>query len=511
MAKAGKKPAWQSGRGKNMNTKFRKFTKILAFLIVIAMVVTSLTFLITPVAFGAEKENTATTNTATKEERLEILSKYIDYIIDNYKDKISSNTLLDGAFKGVTEAMNDRFAEYYTTSEAAQEFKDAIENTTIGIGIVFDTEGDTCNVLSVFSDSPAEKAGLLAGDIITKIDGKSTAGLTTTELQALMKNGDIGTKVVLSIDRNGRAMNFTVIRGIIGEQAVKGGLCNADPSVGYIRITSIDSDSSEEFANEVSYLTKNGAKGFIIDLRDNGGGFTNRAVEIADRILKDGVITKYVTQGRIYYIAEATASQYMTEPVVVLVNENTASAAELLAGALHDNGCALVGCTTYGKGESQNVIGFADGTAAKISVQYFTTPNGDDIQEKGITPDYVIYNRLSEPVPEVVAAYEGFAPMSENEKPVVGSKGLNVYGAQQRLALLGYYKGKVDGTMTRETADAVKFFQKEAGLYSYGALDFTTMKMLDELTYDFVHKTSTEDLQFAKALELVQTKKASRK
>ena len=192
-------------------------------------------------------------------------------------------------------------------------------------------------------------------------------------------------------------------------------------------------------------------------------------------------------------------------PVVLLVNEGTASASEILAGAWQDSDTALiVGVTTYGKGVAQQVVELPNGGSMKLSSFYFLTPLEHTIDKTGISPDFTIQNLQTVASAEIKASYLGFAPMAETTKPKAGDTGLNVYGAQQRLKFLGY-KTAATGTMDAATVTAVKAFQKEAGLYSYGVLDYSTMNAIDRAAATLATGSAESgDLQMDKGLELLR-------
>ncbi|NLY70962.1 MAG: peptidase S41, partial [Clostridiales bacterium] len=191
-------------------------------------------------------------------------------------------------------------------------------------------------------------------------------------------------------------------------------------------------------------------------------------------------------------------------PVVLLVNKGTASASEILAAALKESGVAtLVGTKTFGKGVAQKIVYLNNGSSYKLSMYYFLTPNKNRIDKVGITPDYIVENYKGIDTEALLAQYSTFAKMNEKTKPKLGDVGLNVYGAQQRLSLLGY-EVPISGTMDEKTTEAVKAFQKSQGLYEYGVLDYATMNALDQTAYEYSIGADIErDLQLDKAVELL--------
>ena len=257
--------------------------------------------------------------------------------------------------------------------------------------------------------------------------------------------GEAGTKVTLTVDRTGKTMSFTLTRAKVKNVSVFSKVL--DDSTGYIQITSFDNDTNIEFKVALKVLEKQGIKSLIIDERNNPGGLVSTAMDIANQLMPKGPITHFMKQGEIVESYSADGSATFDLPLVLLVNEGSASASEILAGALQDSKTAtLVGTTTYGKGVAQQVTDFSDGASMKLSMFYFLTPNKNKIDHIGITPDYTVQNTANANAEQLTEKYAGFAPMSEKVKPKAGSVGLNVYGAQQRLAMIGYIV-KVSGTM----------------------------------------------------------------
>lgn len=491
-----------------MNQKFVKgFARVLAFILAIIMIVTS--FMILPfagevgsaryVVYGAETDSASD---VLDNEDLQRLAAYMKYIHENFKDKIDYDTLVDGAFNGVTEALDDRFSVYYPAPEDEKAFTSQVEGSFEGIGvsITMGTDGK-CVVDHPLSGSPAFEAGIKAGDIITFVDGVSTEGMSLDEISNRLR-GEKGTTVKVTVLRETVKMDFNIVRDKINEECLSYEFI--EDNIGYIRMTGFDSDAAFEFKLAKLALTNKGAEKIIFDLRGNPGGYVEQALDIADQILESGYISHFRTQGVITKSYEAKAIDKVYQSIVLLVDEDTASAAEILAAALKENDAAtLVGTTTYGKGIAQQIVTIGGDKSAKVSTFYFLTPDKNVIQNEGIEPDIVVENMTAEELVNAQAAYAGFAPMSEKEKPGLGATGLNVYGAQQRLALIGYDVA-VTGTMDEATFSAVKDFQKSQGLWAYGVLDYTTQSRLDEATVSYARGEAVTDNQLAKALEIAK-------
>lgn len=486
----------------------RKIAKVIAIIIAVAMVVTSFSFIMmVPGIFGM---NGSVVYAATKDINEDInidsqlirLKQYMEYIQKNYKDDITYQQLIDGAFSGVINSLGDPYSVYYTSSDKGNEFIESVTGEYSGVGVSIDDYNGKCRVVAPISGTPAEKSGIKSGDIITHIDGIDISSKSLNEA-AMMMRGKEGTQVSLTINRDGKVLKFTLTREKIKSVSVNYKLL--DDQIGYIQITSFDNDSHLEYRIARAALEKQGAKSLIIDLRNNPGGLVNTALEIADLLIPEGPITHFEQKGKIVETYYSDGLAYEKMPVVLLVNEGSASASEIIAGALQDSKTAtLVGTTTFGKGVIQQVSDMKDGGTIKLSMYYFLTPNKKRIDQIGITPDHVVTNSKNIDVKELEANYANFAPMNEKSKPKLGDAGLNVYGAQQRLSMLGYTVNK-SGIMDEATVAAVRKFQKESGLYPYGVLDYTTMQKLDKSVVEYITGVkNNEDLQLQKAIELIK-------
>lgn len=262
------------------------------------------------------------------------------------------------------------------------------------------TVKNTIEVLYPIENSPAEKIGLQYGDIIKKVDGIEYDGDDFDIISTKIK-GKEGTKVNIEIERNGEMISFEVERKKIDLYPMEHEVL--ENNIGYIKITSFDEDSAKEFKNLYNQLNKSSIKGFVLDLRNNGGGIVEEALEIADYMLeKEDVILITKDKSGNEKIEKSSKKPIINVPIVVLVNENTASASEIIAGALKENGKAtIVGEKTYGKGVIQELISLRDGSGIKITIEEYYTPNKNKINKIGIEPD----EKISLP-DEVISIYE---------------------------------------------------------------------------------------------------------
>ena len=316
------------------------------------------------------------------------LSK-IKSIIDKkylWKDEINEEKLKDGAVEGYVEGLGDKYTEYIPKSEM-KEFTEDITGSFYGIGIymVADEETEKVIVYYPIPDSPADKAGIKSGDIIVSVDGKEYGYDEFSEIAENIK-GKEGTKVKLVIEREGKEMTFEIEREKIETNPITSKIM--EKNIGYLKLPSFDTDSSKKFKEKVDELVSKGAKSLIIDLRNNGGGIVDESTKIADYFL-DKEKTIITTKDNKNEEEKTTAKEKKSYdmPVVILINENTASASEILTGALKDNERAtVIGEKTYGKGVIQTVITLNDGSGLKITTAEYYTPNGTAINKKGIEP-----------------------------------------------------------------------------------------------------------------------------
>jgi carboxyl-terminal processing protease len=307
-----------------------------------------------------------------------------------------TDKMIEGATAGIVTSLGDPYSKYLPKDQWA-ELKLQLDAEFGGIGVyVVEAEGGKLTIVSAIPGTPAARSGLKTGDIITAIDGQSTYGMSQDDAVHLMR-GEPGTQLGLSVYRPdvNQDLSFNIIREIINVPSVEDRIVRETPLLGYIKLNQFHARSAQEMATSVNGMEAKKVKGLILDLRDNGGGEFDAALNIADLFLGDvAVVSVKDAQGR-ETVHKATAGGDTT-PLIVLVNKNSASAAEILAGALHDNGRAiLVGEKTFGKGLVQTVFPLPDGGALKLTTQKYFTPKGTDINEIGINPDYVVQNPAS--------------------------------------------------------------------------------------------------------------------
>lgn len=315
------------------------------------------------------------------------LNNFRKMIEKYYLGEVDNEKLLEGAIKGYIEGLGDEYSEYFTKQELAEYKEDTLGNFVgIGIYMVKDTQKNAIRVLAPIKDTPAYKAGILPGDIIYKIDGEVYTGDQMTEASNKIK-GKEGSKVKIEIVREDQTIDLEIQRENIKINHVESK--ELGNHIGYLKISTFDEGCSEEFKQKYDELKKQNIQSLIIDLRNNGGGIVDEALEIAD-YMTDKNATLLITKDKNdkEEIKKAKQSKYIDMNIIILTNENTASASEILAGAVKDNNVAkLVGTKTYGKGVIQELLTLNDGSGLKITTNEYYTPNRSKINKVGIEPD----------------------------------------------------------------------------------------------------------------------------
>ncbi|QNJ06259.1 photosystem II D1 protein carboxyl-terminal processing peptidase [Synechococcus sp. MEDNS5] len=294
------------------------------------------------------------------------------------------------AIRGMLASLDDPYTRFLDPKEFKQmQIDTSGELTGVGIQITLDKDTKDIVVVSPIEGTPASKAGVQPKDVIVSIDGESTKGMTTEDAVKLIRDQE-GSEVTLGLRRKGDVVIVPLKRARIEINAVESRLNTGSDGtkVGYIRLKQFNAKASREMRAAIRDLEKQGAQGFVLDLRSNPGGLLEASVDIARQWLDEGTIVSTKTRDGIQDVRRATGSAVTDRPVVVLVNEGSASASEILSGALQDNNRAvLVGQKTFGKGLVQSVRGLSDGSGLTVTIAKYLTPKGTDIHKNGIRPD----------------------------------------------------------------------------------------------------------------------------
>lgn len=334
------------------------------------------------IAAGEGETDTAITSGMIS--KMELIEEIIDTYY--YQEDIDRKLLEEGAYRGMVDALGDPYSEYYSAEELNELYQSS-QGIYYGIGayVALDTETGYAKISGTIEGTPAQEADFRAEDIIYKVNGEDTYGLSLSEVTALIK-GEEGTSVKITIVRDGKEMDKEVVRKKVESPTVNSEMY--ENGIAYIQITEFDTVTEDQFAEALAVARENGMNGLILDLRSNPGGNLSSVVNIANMLLPKGLVV--YTEDR-----DGNRNEYYCDgrreievPMVVLVNGNSASASEILAGAIKDYGTGtLVGTTTFGKGIVQRPVEMSDGSAVKLTISSYYTPNGINIHGIGIEPD----------------------------------------------------------------------------------------------------------------------------
>lgn len=419
-------------------------------------------------------------------------------------ENVTTEELIDNAIKEVIKedpellekllkagfSSLDEYSEYYTADEF-QKYLDDLNHTFYGIGVIIRKVGDYVEITKCLEDGSAYAAGLDIGDKIYKVNGENVVGKTLDEVQ-LKVVGELDTEVEITVLRGEEELTFNLVRKPVSDQTVSYTVLKGD--IGYINIINFANKTDEEFAEVKKELDSLGIKKIILDLRDNPGGYLESAINIAKTIVPEGVIAHTIYRSADQNETFFSKQKNLDYEFAVLVNENTASAAEVLSGAMQDSGIGtLVGKTTYGKAVIQEVFRLATG-AFKLTTGHYLTRNGNEINKIGIEPDVYVLNTTQR------IDMTGYTPFDYKIKWKVGDDSDSVKAAKERLRKLGFYRGEINTQFDRELEEAVTRFQAATDLYPYGVLDISTQVRIENETYN---GEEIVDRQFERAYELL--------
>ncbi len=324
--------------------------------------------------------------------QLKLFGDVLSLIQSSYVEPVNVDNLIQGAINGMVQTLDPHSS--YLTPEMLKQVEVETKGTFGGLGIEIGMKDGYLTVISPIEDTPAARAGLQAGDKIIRIENESTKNMNVMDAVKRLR-GEPGSKVTITISRKSlpEPKSYTITRDIIKIKSVKSR--SMDDGIGYIRLTQFQQDSHQEMARALQGFVKEkgGLRGLILDLRNNPGGLLDQAVKVADEFIDSGLIV--YTDGRV----EAQKTKYFAHkegtysgfPIVVLVNAGSASASEIVAGALQDHGRAIIiGQRTFGKASVQTILPLEDGSALRLTTARYYTPNGRSIQAKGIEPDIVV-------------------------------------------------------------------------------------------------------------------------
>lgn len=461
----------------------QKCKKIVTVLLVIMILS------LTPITYGFASDG----NSQQIPPDVKFLHELKNFIKYNYVEDVSDLELVRGSIKGMVEALDDPYSEFYTP-EAFKKFHETASGNYAGIGVVIIMRDNYITAVSVLDGSPAERAGMKAGDKIVQIDGKDVTNMALNDVSKLLR-GEEGTKVEIGVLRNEQLLKFNVDREIIEINPIEYDIL--ENGIGYLKISEFNEHTVKNLDKALNEFKKNGVKGIVLDLRNNPGGILDQAIRVATRFVPEGPIVHVVSKHgkmKTYY------SKTKPHPfeLVVLINGGSASASEIVAGAIKDrNVGTLVGETTFGKATVQRTLDLGTIGGVKLTIGRYTTPNGTDINKTGIKPDIEVKVDFGDLNKDIL-------PLSGNRTLNSGYVGLDVIALQQRLKLLNLYDKEPDGIYDKDTQDAVKALQRQKGVFPTGVAGETFYKILDEALVELIE--SRKDAQLKKAIDVLKQK-----
>ncbi len=434
-------------------------------------------------------------------DELSKLNAVIELIETKYYTKVERGDVLDGAISGMMGALNDPYS-VYMDEEIAKQFSESIEGSFTGIGAEVTLENGRVVVVSPIKGSPAEKSGVLAKDIVLTVNGESLDGLSLQEAVAKIR-GPKGSKAKLEISRGGvsEPIHLVLVRDDIDIETVYAKM--TDDKIGILEIRQFSMNTGERFKEELVKLEQQGMKGLVIDVRNNPGGVLPVVIDIAQLMMKPGdIVVQVEDRNGTRETTKAEGGELKNYPISVVTNNGSASASEILAGALQEaSGSKVIGEQSFGKGTVQVSYNKAlgDGSLLKMTIAKWLTPNGNWINEKGVTPD-----QLAAP-PELytVARIMLKDPLKKD------SLSEQVRSAQIMMHGLGFDPGRNDGYFDAKTEEAVKQFQKKNGLPTTGIIDEKTNEVLEKTVIDWIQHEDN-DTQLQAAVDWVRSGKAGK-
>ena len=337
---------------------------------------------------------TAYSNTASDKlyEKIDLFGEVLEKIKQEYVDEVDQADVMDSAINGVLQSLDPYSA--YMSPELFKSMQTESRGEFGGLGIEIGMEAGVVKVIAPIADTPADKAGIKAGDYIVRINNEQVQGKTLMEAVKLMR-GPVGSSIELTIRRKNlkKPLIFNIQRQIIEVQSVESKVLGDKKNIGYIKLKSFNENSDKQFIKLVKKYEKQNLKGYIIDLRNNPGGLLNQAIAITDFFLEEGEIVS--TKGRrtseTRKFFARTGDGVKGKPVIVLINNGSASASEIFAGALKDHKRAIIlGENSYGKGSVQSIIPLRNGGGIRLTISKYYLPSGKSISEVGVSPDIVI-------------------------------------------------------------------------------------------------------------------------
>ena len=472
---------------------------ILAVLITAALTYFGTTLTVSPQSQAPTTQSTKTTNGNSNSgvlsnEDLSKIELVYKTLMNGYVDKnISKENLINGALKGMSDAAGDPYTTYLVNEETAA-IDETLTGSFGGIGAELRSENNKVIISNTREGTPSQKIGLQENDVILKVDGEDMEGKSISYVVSKVR-GEVGTDVTLTIQRGSQELEVKITRAKISIETVKGTVDETDPTIGHVKINSFAKNTAQEVENAVTDLRQKGVKKFIFDVRYNPGGLLDQALAISNMFVEEGktILNIEDRNGKItaYKASKEYGTFKITEPYVLLVNEGSASASEILAGALKESANAkLIGSKTYGKGTVQSVVDVSKNAELKYTTAKWLTPNETWIHKTGIEPTETVS------MPE----YYNITIVDTREVVKEGSVSDNVKTIETILKGLGY-DVKADGYFDSKTTEAVKQFQKTKGISETGEVNEQTGSALMTAIREELKKNDTQYKAAVKALQ----------
>lgn len=401
----------------------------------------------------------------------EIYDAVVDYVLTEHPE------LLEGMLEAAASTMDEH--TYYMPAEVLEGFYEQIDSSYVGIGVTVERVKDAVMISEVRRGGPADSVGLLAGDLIIKVNGEDVTDCDIQTVSGKVR-GPEDTTVDITVRRGEEEITFVVTRKTVTVESVVYEI-DMEKKVGYIYISSFNAGTAKGVSDALTSFKYQDIENVIVDVRNNPGGELNAAIDTLSMFVPKGkplvtIVDAFERETKLYSKSKLNRVKYN---LLVLTNENSASAAELFAGAIRDNKAGTVmGTKTFGKGTVQSMMGLRDvgdlnlGDIKVTTAEYFL-PSGESVNKKGVSPDILVKNK------EVLVNDGSFMPFLFDSKYSLGDTGEGVLAIKQRLDALGIFVGEVNDVYDEETAVAVNTFQKISGLYPYGVMDITTQNYLE--------------------------------
>ena len=423
-------------------------------------------------------------------EDIEFLKKVIYFVLDKYQYEVSQEDIMNGLYDGFFSVLDD-YSTYYTPKEYQALLEDTAGEFS-GIGVqIMDISGQVV-VVTPLSGSPAIEAGIKAGDIIKTVDGYDITGATSSQASLLIR-GEEGTPVKIGILRGKESLTFDLMRSAIVINNVEAKIL--EDNIGYLKVTGFSDNTAELVEKELQLFDENNVEKIVIDMRNNGGGTLQSAVDL---------LNLFVTEGPVVYVEYAAGKEDIYESklkeqkyeIAILINEGSASATEIFAGAVkYKNEGIIVGTTSYGKGVVQSLYPLIGGIGVKFTTAEYFSVDRIPVHKIGITPDIIVENEKID-----ISKYPKF---SNENKPELGNISLDVLAAEMILIELGYEINQPDGVYDILSFDHVRKFQEDNLLYPYGVIDFATQDALYNALIKHI-ESNLEDIQLKAAIDALK-------